>query len=243
MPTKEALPALESDPIRFGKSLDVFPFTVYKGCEVDAWKSELAHKFGEVKSSERRTVRFATRLIQRLVTSNPSPAYVKRVATVFNDDGSAQHVRGNLQGGRQGDPARSRSALRPMAEPDRIRKTARAADQARASVARDESHDRERTREQSVAVSVDRAADRRSAVALADGVQFLRAELSAVGRSAVARSVQSGIPDPLRHRSRSTRRTSSITRCSATTPAARIATAATIPACCRSPRPPMRRWR
>ena len=36
-------------------------------------------------------------LIQRLVTSNPSPAYVKRVALVFNDDGSSQHVRGNLQ--------------------------------------------------------------------------------------------------------------------------------------------------
>ena len=28
-------------------------------------------------------------LIQRLITSNPSPAYVARVATVFNDDGSA----------------------------------------------------------------------------------------------------------------------------------------------------------
>lgn len=36
------------------------------------------------------------RLIQRLVTSNPSPAYVARVAAVFDDDGSAQHVRGNL---------------------------------------------------------------------------------------------------------------------------------------------------
>lgn len=35
-------------------------------------------------------------LIQRLVTSNPSPAYVQRIATVFNDDGSIQHVRGNL---------------------------------------------------------------------------------------------------------------------------------------------------
>lgn len=34
-------------------------------------------------------------LIQRLVTSNPSPAYVARVATVFNDDGSA--VKGNLK--------------------------------------------------------------------------------------------------------------------------------------------------
>jgi uncharacterized protein (DUF1800 family) len=33
-------------------------------------------------------------LIQRLVTSSPSPAYVARVATVFNDDGTG--VRGNL---------------------------------------------------------------------------------------------------------------------------------------------------
>jgi uncharacterized protein (DUF1800 family) len=35
------------------------------------------------------------RLIQRLVTSNPSPAYVTRVATVFNNDGKG--VRGNLK--------------------------------------------------------------------------------------------------------------------------------------------------
>lgn len=34
-------------------------------------------------------------LIQHLVTSNPSPAYVARVATVFNDNGSG--VRGDLQ--------------------------------------------------------------------------------------------------------------------------------------------------
>ncbi len=34
-------------------------------------------------------------LIQHLVTSNPSPAYVSRVATVFNDDGTG--TRGNLQ--------------------------------------------------------------------------------------------------------------------------------------------------
>lgn len=33
-------------------------------------------------------------LIQRLVTSNPSPAYVNRVATVFNNDGTG--VRGNM---------------------------------------------------------------------------------------------------------------------------------------------------
>lgn len=36
-------------------------------------------------------------LIQRLVTSNPSPAYVARVARVFNDDGTAAHERGNLR--------------------------------------------------------------------------------------------------------------------------------------------------
>lgn len=36
----------------------------------------------------------ATHLIQRLVTSNPSPQYVWRVAAVFNDDGSGE--RGNI---------------------------------------------------------------------------------------------------------------------------------------------------
>jgi uncharacterized protein (DUF1800 family) len=36
----------------------------------------------------------AKQLIQRLVTSNPSPAYVARVAGVFNDDGAGE--RGNL---------------------------------------------------------------------------------------------------------------------------------------------------
>ena len=36
----------------------------------------------------------ATRLIQRLVTSNPSPGYVGRVASVFNDNGSG--MRGDL---------------------------------------------------------------------------------------------------------------------------------------------------
>lgn len=35
------------------------------------------------------------RLIQHLVTSNPSPAYVQRVAAVFNDDGTG--VRGNMK--------------------------------------------------------------------------------------------------------------------------------------------------
>lgn len=36
-------------------------------------------------------------LIQQLVTSNPSPAYVGRVTAAFNDDGTDAHVRGNMQ--------------------------------------------------------------------------------------------------------------------------------------------------
>ncbi len=36
-------------------------------------------------------------LIQRLVASNPSPAYLHRVVQKWEDDGSPQHVRGNLQ--------------------------------------------------------------------------------------------------------------------------------------------------
>ena len=36
-------------------------------------------------------------LIQRLVCSNPSTAYVARITKVFNDDGSANKVRGNLK--------------------------------------------------------------------------------------------------------------------------------------------------
>ncbi len=35
-------------------------------------------------------------LIQRLVESNPSPAYLNRVVQIFNDDGTAAHVRGNM---------------------------------------------------------------------------------------------------------------------------------------------------
>jgi uncharacterized protein (DUF1800 family) len=38
---------------------------------------------------------FGRQMIQRLVTSNPSPAYVGRVASVFNNDGAG--VRGNLR--------------------------------------------------------------------------------------------------------------------------------------------------
>lgn len=35
-------------------------------------------------------------LIQRFVTSNPSPAYIQRVASVFEDNGAPEHERGDL---------------------------------------------------------------------------------------------------------------------------------------------------
>lgn len=38
----------------------------------------------------------ARQLIQRFVTSNPSPAYIQRVAQVFEDNGLADHERGDL---------------------------------------------------------------------------------------------------------------------------------------------------
>jgi len=59
-------------------------------------------------------------LIQRLVMSDPSPAYVYRVASVFRDNGAG--VRGDLQAGRQSDPARLRSAQHD--EPELPRATA-----------------------------------------------------------------------------------------------------------------------
>lgn len=38
----------------------------------------------------------ARQLIQRFVTSNPSPAYIERVAAIFEDNGAADHERGDL---------------------------------------------------------------------------------------------------------------------------------------------------
>jgi len=56
---------------------------------------------------------FGKQMIQRLVTSNPSPAYVARVSAAFNDDGNG--VRGNLQAVWEAilldDEARSRNGL------------------------------------------------------------------------------------------------------------------------------------
>ena len=62
-------------------------------------------------------------LIQKLVTGNPSPQYVARVAAVFNNNGAGRARR--HEGGRARDPARSRGARRRQARP-RLRQAARA---------------------------------------------------------------------------------------------------------------------
>ncbi len=63
-----------------------------------------------LQSSRTSAPFIAQRLIQRLVTSNPSPQYVERVARKFNDDGSGE--RGNLAAVVKAHPARLRSARR-----------------------------------------------------------------------------------------------------------------------------------
>ena len=56
-------------------------------------------------------------LIQKLVTSNPSPQYVARVTAVFNNDGTRQ-ARQSRRGG-AGDPARRGGATRDASRDDR----------------------------------------------------------------------------------------------------------------------------
>ena len=51
-------------------------------------------------------------LIQKLVTSDPTPAYVARIARVFQDNGRGQ--RGDLAAVDAGRPARPGSARRPQ---------------------------------------------------------------------------------------------------------------------------------
>jgi uncharacterized protein (DUF1800 family) len=63
----------------------------------DAYCSNDLEKALDAISNHSNTGPYLCRqLIQRLVASNPSPAYVNRVVHKFNDDGSTDHVRGNL---------------------------------------------------------------------------------------------------------------------------------------------------
>ena len=60
-----------------------------------AMKAELSTALDTLANHPNVGPFFAKQLIQKLVTSNPSPAYIARVATVFNNNGSG--VRGDLK--------------------------------------------------------------------------------------------------------------------------------------------------
>jgi uncharacterized protein (DUF1800 family) len=86
------------DPMRFdpGKHCDLA--VNFLGCSIpagtpgpDALKAALDHLFAHPNVGPF----FGRQMIQRLVTSNPSPAYVRRVAAAFDDNG--QGVRGDLK--------------------------------------------------------------------------------------------------------------------------------------------------
>lgn len=76
---------------------DTGPKTLLNGLTIPAGQmgeQDLADALDNVFNHPNVGPFMAIRLIQRLVTSNPSPGYVSRVASVFNDNG--QGVRGDL---------------------------------------------------------------------------------------------------------------------------------------------------
>jgi uncharacterized protein (DUF1800 family) len=86
------------DPMVFWPDFhDTGPKKVLNGVTIPAGQTgdqDLAAALDNIFYHENVGPFIAIRLIQRLVTSNPSPGYVSRVAAVFNDNGSG--VRGDL---------------------------------------------------------------------------------------------------------------------------------------------------
>ena len=76
---------------------DTGPKTLLNGFVVPAGQTgdqDLAMALDNIFNHDNVGPFLATRLIERLTTSNPSPQYVERVARVFNDNG--QGIRGDL---------------------------------------------------------------------------------------------------------------------------------------------------
>jgi uncharacterized protein (DUF1800 family) len=79
---------------------DMLPKSVLNGATLPAGQSaeqDLAGALGDIFNHPNVGPFVCRQLIQHLVTSNPSPAYVSRVAAVFADDGTPSHVRGNMK--------------------------------------------------------------------------------------------------------------------------------------------------
>lgn len=86
------------DPMRFDPGKHSNLAVTFLGCNIpagtpgqDALRSALDHLFAHPNVGPF----FGRQMIQRLVTSNPSPAYVRRVAAAFDDNGAG--VRGDLK--------------------------------------------------------------------------------------------------------------------------------------------------
>jgi len=86
------------DPMRFDPDKHCNLEVNFLGCSIpagtpgpDALKAALDHLFAHPNVGPF----FGRQMIQRLVTSNPSPAYVRRVAAAFDDNGAG--VRGDLK--------------------------------------------------------------------------------------------------------------------------------------------------
>ena len=90
-----------TDPVNdiSNKQLLSYPGAVNGGVLADGGTpaSDLAFALDNIFNHPNVGPFIGKQLIQRLVTSNPSPGYVQRVAHVFNDDGTPAHVRGNLK--------------------------------------------------------------------------------------------------------------------------------------------------
>jgi hypothetical protein len=89
-----------TDPLNdiSNKQLLAYPGAVNGGVLADGGtpQSDLAFALDNIFNHPNVGPFIGKQLIQRLVTSNPSPQYVQRITSVFNDDGSPAHVRGNL---------------------------------------------------------------------------------------------------------------------------------------------------
>lgn len=81
------------------KQLLSYPGAVNGGVLADGGtpQSDLAFALNNIFNHPNVGPFIGKQLIQRLVTSNPSPQYVARVTGVFNDDDTPAHVRGNLK--------------------------------------------------------------------------------------------------------------------------------------------------
>lgn len=95
LPDKNTTPVIEPMTLvpKYHSTLAINVFNTHIPANTDA-RTKLTMALDEIFSHPNVAPFISKQLIQRLVTSNPSPAYVERVARVFNDNGKG--VKGDL---------------------------------------------------------------------------------------------------------------------------------------------------